>query len=303
VQPATGAIRYLESQRPARFVSVSGTSPIPQDVISMRFHLYEARGYDLPIPSRYDHFWRTQLSPEYPSQVGPYPQNIPLSLPKLTPSRLRALSLLGVRDVMQAPGQPLLHVPGLSLVYDGADARVYRNAQALPRVFVAGAQLPVHGGERAYRTTVALGQAARRLAVTEAQVPGVPVQTGTGTPARAAGSARLDVYQPEHVVISVTDARPGLLVLDDNQLPGWTATLDGRPVPVHTTDYLFRGVAVPAGRHTVQFRYQPASWKIGWLISLAALAVLLLTAGLGWRARRRSRPPAAGAERHQAVPA
>src|SRR6202011_3844450 len=54
-QPATGAIRYLESQRPARFVS---SNDIPENYIPMRFGLYEARGYDLPILRRYDTLWR-----------------------------------------------------------------------------------------------------------------------------------------------------------------------------------------------------------------------------------------------------
>ncbi len=286
-QPATGAIRYLESQRPARFVSVSGTFPIPQDSIPMRFQLYEARGYDLPIPQRYDHFWRTQLSPEFPSQVGPYPQNIPLSLPKVTPSRLRALSLLGVTDVLQAAGQPLLRVPGLSLVYGGPDARVYRNADALPRVFVAGAQRPEGGAARAFDATVALGRSARGVAVTETRIPSVPVEAGPTAPA---GSARIVDYQAERVEVRATASRPGLLVLDDNQAPGWGATLDGRPVSIHTTDYLFRGVVLPTGTHTVVFTYRPVAWRIGWITSAVALLLLALSVAFGWRVRRRATP-------------
>lgn len=297
-QPATGAIRYLEARRPGRFVSLGAPIAIPQDAIPMRYHLYEARGYDLPVPQRYDHFWRSQLSPEYPSQVGPYPQNIPLSLPKLTPSRLQALSLLGVTDVMEAKGDPPLAVPGVKLGYDGPDARVYTNVHALPRVFIAGAQTVASGGEDAFHRTVALGPRATGVAVTESPVAGLPV-AAPGVVGRPDGSVRIAELQPEHVVVSADASRPGLVVLDDNELPGWNAWVDGRPAPIHTTDYLFRGVAVPAGRHTIVFRYQPLTWKIGWIISVVALLVLLVLGALGGRARVRSharmrpgRPPA-----------
>ena len=49
---------------------------------------------------------------------------IPLSLPKVDEDRVRVLSLLGVRDVMQPPGDPELDVDGLRPGYSGPDARV-----------------------------------------------------------------------------------------------------------------------------------------------------------------------------------
>jgi uncharacterized membrane protein YfhO len=51
-------------------------------------------------------------------------------------------------------------------------------------------------------------------------------------------------------------------------------------------NYLFRGVLVPAGKSTVEFRYQPMSYRAGWAI--AALALLVL-AGLVFRERRQRR--------------
>ena len=54
-------------------------------------------------------------------------------------------------------------------------------------------------------------------------------------------------------------------------------------------DYLFRGVIVPGGTSTVEFVYEPASFRIGGGISIAALVVALVII-VGSRRRRRSDP-------------
>jgi uncharacterized membrane protein YfhO len=63
--------------------------------------------------------------------------------------------------------------------------------------------------------------------------------------------------------------------------PGWVAEVDGREAPVERVDYLLRGVRVPAGVHTVEFRYEPLSWTVGWVVSLLALVLLAAAAAVG----------------------
>ena len=124
------------------------TSEIPQNVIPMRFGLYEARGYDLPIIRRFDRLWRQEVSPESPS-VAAGLLDIPLELREVTPRALRTLRLLGVTHILRGttgraadppykPTDPYppLDAAGLSQVYSGPDARVYRLGGALPRAWV-----------------------------------------------------------------------------------------------------------------------------------------------------------------------
>jgi hypothetical protein len=47
-----------------------------------------------------------------------------------------------------------------------------------------------------------------------------------------------------------------------------------------------------SGEHTVVFRYQPLSWRLGWIVSLISLAALALALVLGARGRRRTPAPA-----------
>ena len=275
-QPATGAIEYLEGRGPARFVS---TGAIPQNVIPMRFDLYEARGYDLPIEKRYDRMWRRYLSPELPSVAG-LVGAIPLSLPKVTPDRVRILSLLGVTDVMQPAGDPQLRVRGLREAYEGRDARVYENVRALPRAWVVGEQRVVDGEDAALD---ALGDPRwdpRRTAVSEEEVEGVAGGRG--------GDARVVEYEPERVVVEARSRGAGLLMLSDLHYPGWKAEVDGEEVDIERVNYVMRGVPVGDGRHRVEFRYEPLSWRIGWIVSLLAL---LVAAGLVAIERLRRRDP------------
>jgi hypothetical protein len=289
---ATGAVRYLQRQGADRF---TGTMEIPQNVLPFEFGLYEARGYDLPILQRYDRLWRRDVAPESRS-VAAGIADVALELRNVTPRSLRVLRRLGIthvlraKSVLAAPPErglvpyPPLDTPGLELAYDGPDARVYRVNGALPRAFVVGAQRVVEDDEAARKAFVDPAVDLRRVGITEERLPGLPV---AGQGAARAGSALITRYEPEHVVVRARSRGPGLLVLGDNWFPGWKAEVDGREAPVERVDYLLRGVPLGPGSHRVELRYEPASWRIGWITSAVSLAALLLVVLVAWRRRRR----------------
>ena len=55
-QPQTRGVRYLKSRTPNRFAVLSrpGIDQPLQPDLSMRYGLYDARGYDYPVERRYD---------------------------------------------------------------------------------------------------------------------------------------------------------------------------------------------------------------------------------------------------------
>jgi len=91
---------------------------------------------------------------------------------------------------------------------------------------------------------------------------------------------RVTSYAPERVEIDVVAESSGYLVLTDAWYPGWKATVDGEPTPVHRADVLFRAVAVDAGHHRVVFTFRPVSLLVGAAISVAGLLGLLVVATL-----------------------
>jgi len=113
-------------------------------------------------------------------------------------------------------------------------------------------------------------------------VPGI-AQNGAGS----AGTAQLVSYKPERVVTKATASRRSLLVLTDVHFPGWKATVDGRSVPIERVDYLLRGVVVPPGTHTVEFSYEPSSFRAGWIVAVLGLLAVLAAVAVGLRRRGR----------------
>ncbi len=78
-------------------------------------------------------------------------------------------------------------------------------------------------------------------------------------------------------VWAVSAPASGWLVVRDLSWPGWEARVDGEPAPVFPADGVFRAVALPSGNHVVKFRYRPASFRLGALVSaLTALGLLFV---------------------------
>jgi len=69
-------------------------------------------------------------------------------------------------------------------------------------------------------------------------------------------------------------ANPGLLALSDAYYPGWKAYVDGKETPIYPTDVALRSIYLGPGEHAITFEYDPASFRIGWMISVAALLAL-----------------------------
>ncbi len=288
VQPVTPAIRFLQQQVPARYVAVTpygGFNPFPPDV-NLRYGLYDLRGYDLPVVSQFGKLWSSYVAPATDLLPLDTPV-VPLSIGTngLSPDALRVLSLYGVRDVLADTRTPPLHITGLHLVYNGYDARIYANDAVLPRTWLVTRQDVVKNAGQALTRVVAPGFDPRRSVLTVQRLPGLAErQTGSTTP----GTAHITHYGTEQVSITARARRPAELVLSDTYYPGWKVTVNGRPAQIDPVDYALRGVAVPAGNDRIVFTYDPASFRLGWMISLgAALVVAIALVVVLLRRRRR----------------
>ncbi len=89
----------------------------------------------------------------------------------------------------------------------------------------------------------------------------------------------LETHTPHEIKWQVHTDAPRLLVVSEIYYPaGWKAFIDGEEVPIYKTNYLIRGVPVPAGEHQVTMQFEPASYRIGFWLS--ALSTLLVYGGI-----------------------
>ena len=109
------------------------------------------------------------------------------------------------------------------------------------------------------------------------------------TPEALAETADVQVKEPNQLKVHVSAQRPAMLVLSETFYPAWRAYVDGLPAHIYRANYLFRAVAIPAGEHQVEMRYESASFQLGLLISGGTL-IVVLAAGCCYLlyARRRS---------------
>ncbi len=83
-------------------------------------------------------------------------------------------------------------------------------------------------------------------------------------------------YSPNRVSIRTKQNDFGYLVLFDSFFPGWSATLDGKGVPILRGNYFYRAVALPPGEHVLRMEYRPDGFSAGLFISLSAVFALLM---------------------------
>ncbi len=86
---------------------------------------------------------------------------------------------------------------------------------------------------------------------------------------------------PEEAIINVEADRLGLLVFTERADPGWRATVNGEAVPIVSANGVFQGVFLEAGEHEVRFIYRPASFRLGYTLSMAGLAICVLAGWIG----------------------
>jgi hypothetical protein len=151
------------------------------------------------------------------------------------------------------------------------------NVPALPRVFWTGSWEVAPDAEV---TGPLLRAAAGDRAVLAEPPVGLPPPGPPHGPVAAEG-IRVDGPSLEARVIAPRD---GLAVILDPFYPGWTATLDGKPVPILRADFAFQAVPVPAGTHELRLTYRNRWVPLGAAVSAGTL--LLLVGALALRSRR-----------------
>ncbi len=91
------------------------------------------------------------------------------------------------------------------------------------------------------------------------------------------GTIDLTEYQPNYLKYRTKAATEQLTVFSEIYYnKGWNAFIDGEKVPHFRVNYILRALVLPAGEHTVEFKFRPKSYFVGNKISMASSILLLL---------------------------
>lgn len=245
------------------------------------FGVAQSSGYEASVSGRYQSFF--QAVKEYSSNFldGNHPKPVS-DLPLARFCRMTATQYVLTQEYFLGREIPL---PTLDERYfqlfgksSGNNSRIYRVIESGPRIFFAGRlklvdswktvfdlvcnpeSLPDDSLKPVYLLDSNEARAASRAAAANPESAGrIVVETDDG--------------QSLHLRVQAPGAR--VLVVCDQDYPGWTAEVDGRPLPIMTANVFARAVIVPAGTHRVVFHFRPASLIAGSLIALCCLLCLV----------------------------
>ena len=98
-------------------------------------------------------------------------------------------------------------------------------------------------------------------------------------------------YKPGYAKYTSKNTTTGIAVFSEMYYKnGWNAYVDGKPSEHFRADYVLRGMQVPAGNHTIEFKFEPQVVKTGSNIALiSTLAVILLFAAAVYLERKKSK--------------
>lgn len=93
-------------------------------------------------------------------------------------------------------------------------------------------------------------------------------------------SIQLFSHQPNTLKYNSNNSNAGFAVFSENYYKnGWNATIDGKEAKIYQVNYVLRGLQIPAGKHTIEFKFEPQVVKTGSTIALfSAIGMLLLIA-------------------------
>lgn len=98
------------------------------------------------------------------------------------------------------------------------------------------------------------------------------------------GSIRLVEYAPNYLKYEYDSAKEALAVFSEIYYPdGWTAYIDGKDAEYFCADYIMRGMELPAGKHTVEWKFRAPHWNVAtaitgigsWLILIAVVCLIM----------------------------
>ena len=166
----------------------------------------------------------------------------------------------------------------LKLLQSTGEYDIYENPRAFPRVFLVPRVERVPENKLLERLDADDLENLKTVAYLTGDDDASKVGLPAGDPAASAdmGTVNIVKYEDQLVEIDCRINRACFLVLTDTYHPAWKAYVQGKPLEIHRTDFLFRGVKLPPGHYLLTFRFDARVYRALFMISCATLLIILL---------------------------
>jgi len=160
---------------------------------------------------------------------------------------------------------------GKAVFYGVEGMNVYRHAAVFPRAWAVHELVQAPNPDVGNRLIQEHLADFHHMAILLDAAP--PVETCS-----PADQVALQEHAVNRVRIEAKMGCRGMVILSDTFFPGWQAEIDGSVAPIYEVNLAMRGVVVPAGAHTLTYRYRPASVLWGALLSLLGVSGAIVLA-------------------------
>lgn len=163
----------------------------------------------------------------------------------------------------------------LKLVYD-KEIKIYENKDVLPRAFIVH-DAEIEGSKsELFDKIKGVGFDFKKSVVLDRELNKISdLSDDNDNSSSVESECRIVFYHPNEVKLIANATTSGLLVISDAYYPGWRVYVDGQEKKILVANYAFKAVQLERGTHSVEFIYDPISFRVGyWLSSLVFLAII-----------------------------
>jgi hypothetical protein len=180
-------------------------------------------------------------------------------------------NLLDVLNVKYLITRRDIDHPRFERVLETPRGNVYRNREAMPRVFIVN-QLEVLETKEAILARLGSSEFDPRIVAILETPPAFSLEPDGG------GTVQVVSYQSGEIRLQANVPAACLVVLSEVYYPaGWKAYVNGQETEIYKADYLLRAIHLPAGEHQVSFLFRPWTFRAGLWISVLFLLGILVT--------------------------
>lgn len=154
--------------------------------------------------------------------------------------------------------------PKLNYVLEEGKTKLYENKNVLPRAFFVSEVVKVENRNQELRKMIDENFDLASSATSS---------TFSFEKKSNKSTASITKYSDQNLSFEVDTATSSPFVLSNVYYPGWNAYVDGYKTEIQKVNYMFQSVIIPAGVHSVEFKYEPRTFYNG--LRLTALGFIL----------------------------